>query len=406
MLDQESPDHRELPTPTPAYGDPAAPASTPPGESTVARRATWFELFGDLVFVAAVGQITHRVGAHPGAGSVAAAAGLFVPLWWAWVLYAVHANRADRDTVAHRLLTGVGLTGVVGMAVFAGGVGQSRGVDAGFVLSYLGARTGVAALYAWDSRRDPGLIPVFRSFTVGSVASAIFWLGGLACDGGWRYGAWAVAMLMELALPLVAGRRLRRVTQETEHLRERFGLFTIIVLGESVLGFTNGLAAAHTAGWAALTAAAAFALTVGLWWSYFNGSGVRPGSHTELARPGKLLHAFTFGHLPMLLGLALTGASMGIAVTEGGAHLNATAGACIVGGVIVYLVSVALVRAAFTGIREAVVVIRLLTAVLAAALLPVATRIPVAGLLTALAVLVIGSVVVETPAQRRRAAAA
>ncbi|MFE3227699.1 low temperature requirement protein A [Nocardia sp. NPDC059228] len=374
-------------------------------ETTTPRRATWFECFGDLVFAAAVGQITHRVGAHPDAGSVAAAAGLFVPLWWAWVLYAVHANRADRDTAAHRLLTSFGLTGIVGMAVFAGAVGQSRGVDAGFVLAYLVARAGVALLYAWDSRRNPALRAVFRSFTLGSAVSAVGWLAGLACDAGpLRYGAWTLAMLTELALPLVVTRRLAGVEQETDHLRERFGLFTIVILGESVLGFTNGLAAVHTAGWAAVTAAAAFALTVGLWWSYFNGSGMRPGSHTELARTGKLLHLYTFGHLPLLLGLALAGASMGIAVTGGSAHSTATAADCVVGGVIVYLVSVALTRAAFTGIRESVVVIRLLTAVLVAGLLPIATHIPVAGLLSVLAGSVIGSVVVETPAQRRRLA--
>ncbi|WP_040802632.1 low temperature requirement protein A [Nocardia concava] len=378
-----------------------SPAPAP--ESTTPRRATWFELFGDLVFTAAVGQITHRVGAHPDAGSVAAAAGLFVPLWWAWVLYAVHANRVDRDTTSHRLLTAFGLTGIVGMAVFAGGVGHGRSLDAGFVLGYLVARAGVAALYGWDSRRNPALRSVFRAFSVGSIAGMVFWLGGLGFESGpIRYGCWVIAMLLELALPLVVGRRLDGVTQETEHLRERFGLFTIVILGESVLGFTNGLAAARTAGWAAVTAAAAFALTVGLWWSYFNGSGMRQGGHRELARPGKLLHVYTFGHLPMLLALALTGASMGMAVTGGGSHLNATAADCVVGGVIVYLVSVSLVRAAFTGIRERVVVIRLVTAALVATLLPIATRIPVAGLLTALAVLVIGSVIVETPAQRRR----
>ncbi|MEV6101001.1 low temperature requirement protein A [Nocardia sp. NPDC051981] len=88
-----------------------SPAAAP--ETTTPRRATWFECFGDLVFAAAVGQITHRVGAHPDAGSVAAAAGLFVPLWWARVLYAVHANRADRGTAAHRLLAGSVIGSVV-----------------------------------------------------------------------------------------------------------------------------------------------------------------------------------------------------------------------------------------------------------------------------------------------------
>ncbi|WP_169815637.1 low temperature requirement protein A [Nocardia inohanensis] len=237
----------------------------PLAETAPPRRATWFELFGDLVFVAAVGQITHRVGAHPDAGSVAAASGLFVPLWWAWVLYAVHANRADRDNTAHRLLTTFGLTGVVGMAVFAGAVGHDTGMDAGFVLSYLVARAGVAALYGWDARRNPVLRPVFGVFAAVSALTAVGWLGGLLLDTPWRYVAWGVAMAVELLLPLLAGRRLARVRQDAEHLRERFGLFTIIVLGEAVLGFTNGLVAARTAGWAVVTGLAAFALTAGLW---------------------------------------------------------------------------------------------------------------------------------------------
>lgn len=386
--------------------DPQSPGSPVAEEISTPRRATWFELFGDLVFVAGVGQITHRVGSHPDAGSVAAAAGLFVPLWWAWVLYAVHANRADRDNVAHRLITTFGLVGVVGMAVFAGAVGQSDAMDTGFVLGYLLARAGVAALYWWDSRRGELLRPVFRSYMIGSTCSAVFWLGALAFEGVPRYTVWGIAMLMELALPLIAGRRLNRVEHETEHLRERFGLFTIIVLGEVVLGFTNGLAQMRTAGWAAVTGAAAFALTAGLWWSYFNASSMRAGAHAELAYVGKRMHTYVFGHLPLQLGLALAGASMGIAVAGGGSHLNLTSAGCITGGVATYLVAVAVIRAAFTGFGETVVLIRLITAALSLALLPVAAHVPVAALLTALAALVVASVIAEAPAHRRRMATA
>ncbi|WP_169815398.1 low temperature requirement protein A [Nocardia yamanashiensis] len=379
--------------------DPLTAASA---ESAPPRRATWFELFGDLVFVAAVGQIMHRVGAHPDAGAVAAAAGLFVPLWWAWVLYAVHANRADRDNTAHRLLTTAGLTGVVGMAVFAGTVGHDTAMDAGFVLSYLVARAGVAALYGWDTRRKPVLRPVFGVFASVSALTAVGWLGGLLLDAPWRYVVWSIAMVVELVLPLLAGPRLARVEQEPEHLRERFGLFTIIVLGEAVLGFTNGLVEARTAGWAVVTGAAAFALTAGLWWSYFNASSTRAGAHTQLARGGRLLNIYVFGHLPVQLGLALTGASMSIAVVGGGSHLNATSAACIIGGVALYLLAVAAVRAAFTGLRERVVLIRFATAALVLALLPVAVHVPVAALLTALAALMAVSAVAETSAHRRR----
>src|SRR6266849_5734214 len=103
------------PVPIPA---PDRPEVSEPAEAE--RRATWFELFCDLVFVAAVGQITRRISSEPTLGSVAAAAALFVPLWWTWVLYAVRANRADRDVTSHRLLTMAGLVAVCGLAVFVG----------------------------------------------------------------------------------------------------------------------------------------------------------------------------------------------------------------------------------------------------------------------------------------------
>ena len=274
------------------------------------RRATWFELFCDLVFVAAVGQITHRISSGPTLGSVAAAAALFVPLWWTWVLYAVRANRADRDVTSHRLVTMAGLAAVCGLGVFVGSVGTSQGADTGFALSYLGARLGVAALYALEARRERVLVPLLASFGAGSAVSALFWAGGalLAPAGPVRYGSWAVGMAVDLAIPLLSGRRIARAPHHTEHLRERFGLFTIIVLGESVLGFTNGLAAA--------------------------------------------------------------------------------------------------VRSAFTGVRDPVVLLRVGTALLIAALVPVAGSLPVAVVLAVPAGLLGVSVAAEGPSHRRRLAEA
>ncbi|MFF4189270.1 low temperature requirement protein A [Streptomyces sp. NPDC001691] len=376
-------------------------ADAPPAEAE--RRATWFELFCDLVFVAAVGQITRRISAHPTLGSVAAAAALFVPLWWTWVLYAVRANRADRDVTSHRLLTMAGLVAVCGLAVFVGSVGTSDGADTGFALSYLGARLGVAALYALEARRDRRLVPLLRSFTIGSTVSALFWSGALLAPAGpVRYGIWAGGMAVDLAIPLLSGRRIARAPHHTEHLRERFGLFTIIVLGESVLGFTNGLVQARTAGSAMVTGAAAFALCACLWWSYFSASGTRPGAHAELASDPRLLHTYVLGHLPVQLGLAVTGGAVGTAVLGSGRHLTTALALCILGGVALFLLSTAAVRAAFTGVRDPVVRLRLATALLIAALVPAAGRAPVPAMLAAPALLLALSVTAEAPSHRRR----
>ncbi|WP_428953168.1 low temperature requirement protein A [Streptomyces sp. cg35] len=367
------------------------------------RRATWFELFGDLVFVAAVGQATHRIGGHPHAASIAAAAALFVPLWWTWVLYAVRANRADRDLTVQRLLTTAGLAAVTGMAVHLGGVGHDRGADAGFVVSYLCARAGVAALYLRDLRHEPRLRRIAASYLTGSAVTAAIWLAAtFALDGPARYVAWGVAMTAELALPLLAGRRLADSPSDAEHLRERFGLFTIIVLGETVLGFTNGLVTAETAPAAALTGAAAFALAAGLWWSYFSASSTRPGAHDAVASGGRHMHVYVFGHLPIQLALAVTGGAVGAAVATTTSHLNTALAACVLGGTAVFLTSTALVRASFTGLREPVVLIRFVTAAATLCLLPAVGRLPVAATLAAPAALLAASVVAEAPGHRRR----
>ncbi|MBO1333890.1 low temperature requirement protein A [Streptomyces sp. VRA16 Mangrove soil] len=369
------------------------------------RRATWFELFGDLVFVAAVGQATHRIGGHPGAAAVAAAAALFVPLWWTWVLYTVRANRADRDETGQRLIATAGLAAVAGMAVYLGGVGHGRGADTGFVVSYLCARAGVAALYVWDLRREPRLRRIVTSYVTGSSLTAAIWLTStLALDPPARYVGWGAAMALELALPLLAGRRLSDTPGDAEHLRERFGLFTIIVIGESVLGFTNGLVKAHTASAAVLPGAAAFALSAGLWWSYFSASSTRPGAHEELARAGRHLHIYVLGHLPVQLGLAVTGGAVGAAVATGEGHLGAPLAACVLGGTALFLTATALIRASFTGVRESVVVVRLLTAAAVLLLLPLAPHLPVAGTLAASAALLAASVLAEAPGHKRRMA--
>ncbi|NEB80575.1 low temperature requirement protein A [Streptomyces sp. SID14478] len=380
-------------------------AQQPSSTTELPRRATWFELFGDLVFVAAVGQGTHRIGAHPDGASIAAAAALFVPLWWTWVLYAVRANRADRDRTVQRLLTTAGLAAVTGMAVYLGGVGHGHGADTGFVVSYLCARAGVAALYLWDLRQEPRLKPLAQVYVAGSALTATIWLTAtFALDGPSRYVVWGIAMAAELALPLLAGRRLSASPSDAEHLRERFGLFTIIVIGETVLGFTNGLAAAHSAPSAALTGGAAFALAAGLWWSYFSASSTRPGAHEALAAGGRQMHAYVFGHLPIQLALAVTGGAVGAAVATHTHRLNTPLTACVVGGTAVFLTATALVRASFTGLREAVVLVRLATAALTLCLLPLAGHLPVAAALAAPAVLLAASVVAETPGHRRRLA--
>jgi low temperature requirement protein LtrA len=419
--DTAGPGRTADPRPGPGSGpgpdpDPALALAPESGEAAAEeaeeeeRRASWFELFCDLVFVAAVGQVTHRLGGAPGARAVLAACALFVPVWWTWVLYAVHSNRAERAgaETPPRLLTMAGTAGVCGMAAYLGRVGHGTGADAGFVACYLAARAVIGLLYGWAARGDARFAGLARSFAAGSAATAVLWLGALALPApGPRYAVWAVAMAAELALPLtVARRHAVRAGGDAGHLGERFGLFTIIVLGEIVLGFTNGLShAARTAPATAAAAGAAFALCGALWWTYFNASATRPGGHAAIATRPRSRHAYVYGHLPLQAGLAMAGGVLPHAVAARDAVLPAATIVCLAGGVTAFLASGALIRAAFTGLREAVVVLRLGTAV-AVPVLAVALGGRLAGpaLLGVLAAAVALGVAAEAPFHRRRVA--
>ncbi|KUJ68055.1 hypothetical protein ACZ90_22705 [Streptomyces albus subsp. albus] len=367
------------------------------------RRATWFELFCDLVFVAAVGQVVHRIGSAPTAASVAAACGLFVPVWWTWVLYAIRANRLDPDDTVHRLLTMTGMAGVCGMAVFAGQVGHGTAQDAGFALSHLAARWMVAVLYAWAARGDARFGRAARSFAAGSAVSSALWLGGLAApEGPVRWALWAAGMAVELGLPFAVGRHTSTMPGDADHLRERFGLFTIIVLGEIVLGFTGGLSHARLEPVAALTGLSAFALCACLWWTYFNASSTRAESHTQIATRPRLRHAYVFGHLPLQCGLAVAGGVLGTVVSGGTERLPLSAAACLAGGIAVFLTAGALVRAAFTGLREGVVRIRLGVAAAVLGIIPAARALPAAALPALAAAVLAAGVLVESPVHHHR----
>ncbi|WP_328537679.1 low temperature requirement protein A [Streptomyces sp. NBC_00344] len=370
-----------------------------------ARRASWFELFCDLVFVAAVQQVTHRLEAVPDAGSVLGVVALFIPVWWTWVLYTDRANRLDRDDALNRLLTIAGMAGVCGMAVFVGQVGHGTAGDAGFVLSYLAARWMVTVLHGWAGRGDARFRALARSFAAGATVSSLLWLGGLLVrEGPERWALWAAGMAVELALPFLVGRTTEALSSDADHLAERFGLFTIIVLGEAVMGFVGGLTHTRTEPTGTLAGLLAFALCACLWWAYFSVSSSSPGSHARLASHPWLRHAFVYGHLPMQGGLAVVGGTLGAVVSEHVAHLSLSAAACLAGGIAVFHAVGALVRAAFTGLSEAVVLIRLTLTAAVLAVIPFAPGLPVTVVLAVLVVILAIAVLAEQPGHRRRMA--
>ena len=126
------------------------------------RRTTWLELFFDLVFVAAVGQLANALSARPTPTRFFEFLGLFVPVWWAWSGYTFYANRFDTDDLPYRLLTLLGMFGVAVLATTVPGV--FKGATLGFPLAYVGVRSVLLVLYERARRHVPEARALARTF--------------------------------------------------------------------------------------------------------------------------------------------------------------------------------------------------------------------------------------------------
>ena len=368
------------------------------------RHATWFDLFFDLVFVAAVAQLGAALERHPTVPVFARFAALFVVVVWAWIIYALYANRFDTDDLVFRLAKSGGMLAIAAVAVTLHSVMEGAGETAGFAIAYAVLRAFLIGLYVrahhhvlGPARRLTGVYIAGYSATTGLWLLSIF----LASPG--RYVLWAVAMLTDLGIPTRAWRALEGATIVVSHLTERFGTFFIIVLGESVVAAVAGVAGLEFTFESWLVAGGCLSIALCLWWVYFD------VADTSVVGRGTLGLIFVYGHFPLLGGVAVFGEGTRLAVTEAGRPaLGAAARWALAGGIGTFALALALLHVAAerTSMRDHPFLGRIRLAVLAVTLAAVGGRISPVAFVALLAGAVLAQFLLDaltgTPDQRRR----
>jgi low temperature requirement protein LtrA len=330
------------------------------------RRATWLELFFDLVFVAAVSQLANALAAEPTTTRFFEFLGLFVPVWWAWMGFTFYANRFDTDDLPYRLLM---LCAMFGVAVLATTIPSVfTGATEGFPLAYVAVRVVLIALYARASRHVPEAQALVRVFLRAFSLAVVFWLASLLLDAPWAYVLWAVALAIELAAPVRAWRFLPDAPVDRRHLPERFGLLTLIVLGESVLAVVLGVSKVSWDAGSAAAAAAGFLVAAALWWIYFD--FLDEGALTARGIFGGL--TYTYMNYFVVVGLAALGAGVKLAIlASGGDHHYDDTSWVLSAGLALAMVGLGVIQlVAGTVVVDTDVVLRLLTAAIALVLVP------------------------------------
>ena len=292
--------------------------------TTEAHRASSpLELLFDLVFVVAIAQVAAQLAHSIADGHALETVGpylmVFFAIWWAWMNFTWFASAYDTDDVPYRALVLVQMAGVL---ILAAGVPSAfSGVDGGFTavtVGYLVMRVGLVALWLRAGIQHPeGRATAFRYAAAISVVQ-VLWVARLALPDGGPWWVFVLIALADLSVPLWA-ERTGHTAWHPHHIAERYGLFTIIVLGESVLastvGVQNALDEGGLSGDLVVIAAAGLALLFVLWWLYFSepaGDG--------LARRRDLSFVWGYGHYLIFASLAAVGAGLEVAVESAGHH--------------------------------------------------------------------------------------
>ncbi len=322
------------------------------------QRTTSLELFYDLVFVFAITQISHHLLGHltwEGAGQSTL---LLLVVWWSWNYTAWVTNELDPESPVVRVLMIALMLASLMMAV---AIPHAFGDDALlFVGSYLAIQVGrhgflVAAWPAGSVERERA-----ARILAWFVLAGVFWVAGALADGTARTVLWLVALAVDYGAPLgvywIPTRpRMPGSTWmvETSHFSERFGLFIIIALGESIVVIGTTTSELGLTGRTAVAFGTAFLTSAALWWLYFTAVAriAERRLHEETTRRTAIARdAYTYLHVVLVGAIVLSAVGDELVIAHSTEPLKGSAEvAAVVGGPALYLLAHALFRVRLTG---------------------------------------------------------
>ena len=329
-----------------------------PSQAGEGQRATTLELFYDLVFVFAVTQVSHLLLDDLTWRGTGQALLVLLVVWWAWNYTTWVTNELDPDsTIVRLLLLGIMFASLLMSVAIPEAFGSRALLFAGCYVAIQVGRHTFLTFAAADAdtieRRRAGRILTWF------VAAGVLWLAGALADESLRPWLWIAALLIDYGAPLfvfwVPGRRRLEETAwnvETGHFADRFQLFIIIALGESIVitGATTAGLDVDAARIAAL--GVAFLSSAAMWWLYFDYVASvaeqrleqASADRTRLARDG-----YTYLHVVLVAGVILTAVGDELVIAHPLDVLSAQDIAVVVAGPAVYLLGHVLFRLRMAG---------------------------------------------------------
>jgi low temperature requirement protein LtrA len=322
------------------------------------RPSTPLELLFDLTFVIAVSRAAAGLQAGLAGGHTKdALLGfplMFFAIWWAWMNFSWFASAFDVDDVAYRIAVFVQMAGVL---VLAAGIPR---VFDGFhfgviVVGYVVIRLAMVAQWVRAGLSQPDQRRCAFRYALGISLCQLAWVAWLALPLEVGLPIFGLIALFELAVPLWA-EGAGRTSWNPRHIAERYGLFTIIVLGESLLSAANGVEAALdtsvNAGKLAAVVIGGVLTVFSMWWLYFDlpADDIVGQARTDFTERLTGAFAWGYGHYIVFASAAAAGASLTLAVDEiihRSRLTNLETGFALTGPVVAYLLVVWVLHAPY-----------------------------------------------------------
>jgi low temperature requirement protein LtrA len=306
------------------------------------RRTSPVELFWDLVFVFAVTQVATLLSRDLRWAGFGRAMLILALVWWAWSAFVWAANAQEDDSVPLRLalLVAAAFIFIAGLAI-PGAFGSEALL---FALTYAVVRFLHLALYADASRRGNASWSAIAGFAVTVTVGMALLVAGALTHGPARIALWAAAVAIDYAGPAWLTRERLRGLQRVAvaHFAERYSLFVIICLGESIVAIGVGATSRHGPLGAQVVEIVALGLliTATMWWTYFDRIAALAERRLRTHRDPVLAaaDAYSYLHLVIVAGIITFAAGVRVLLKAPGVAPTTGVRLALCGGVALYLV--------------------------------------------------------------------
>lgn len=315
------------------------------------------ELFYDLVFVFTLTQVSHLLLEHLTWAGVGQAALVLLAVWWSWNFTTWTTNELDPDSNSVRLLLIALMLASLLMAIAIPEAFGKHGLL--FASAYVAIQVGRHVFVTFAAAR-PRTLERERAgrILIWFIGAGVFWIAGGLAEGGARAVLWTCALALDFGAPLalfpIPGRR--RLNSKTwqvlpEHFAERFGLFVILALGETIVLTGATMAEVELTSTTAAAFSVAFLGTAALWWLYFTSTRQLTAQALERSRAQTTLarDAYTYGHVPLVAAIILSAVGDELVIGHAASGLAPALVAVTVSGPALYLLAQAALLLRATG---------------------------------------------------------